>query len=77
MFFFTAKCFANCTKDCTKDFREPFKLRLHTAINRADFHILVHIITKCIREKMTLTFVGEPLNHIHQDTKIGLINRSV
>ena len=28
-------------------------------------------VTKCIREKMTLfTFVGEPLNHIHQDTKV-------
>ena len=52
------------------------KLHLHTAINKADFvsrcMLYTYKVTKYIREKMTLytcTFVGEPLNRIHQDTK--------
>ena len=33
-------------------------------------YILCKKVTKCIREKMTMYFrVGEPLNHIHQNTK--------
>ena len=27
-------------------------------------------VTKCIRKKMTLHFVGGPSNHMHQDTKL-------
>ena len=50
------------------------KLRSHTATNRTDFvswcMLYAHEgITKCIREKMTLYFMGEPVNHIYQDTK--------
>ena len=49
-------------------------VRLHTAINRADFVSCCMLytytkVTKCIREKMTLYFVGAPSNHIHQHTK--------
>ena len=53
----------------------PFKVRFHTVINRADFvsWCMLHIRTtvrKCIVvRKWRCTFVGESLNHIHQDTK--------
>ena len=50
------------------------KLRLHTAINRADFvswcmlYIYIYTkVTKCIREKMTMCF--REWIHIHQDAK--------
>ena len=55
---------------------EAVKVRLHTAINRADFVSWCMLYTykgkKCIREKLSLyirTFVVNLLNHIHQDTK--------
>ena len=63
------------------------KLRLHTAINRADFvsGCMLYTrtkVTKCTHEKMTLYFrIGEPLNHIHQGTKsarlIAVCKRSI
>ena len=40
------------------------KVRLHAAINRADF------VSWCMFvRKWRCAFVGKPLNHIHQDTK--------
>ena len=60
-----------------------FKLRLHTAINRADFVSWCMLYTYEGSNKMhswendAVLSVGEPLNRIHQDTKSALINRSV
>ena len=53
---------------------KSLKVRLHTAINRADFvsRCMLYTrtkVTKRIREKMTMCFVSEPLNRIHQNTK--------
>ena len=50
------------------------KVHLCTAINRGRFRILVHVIyvrsnKMHLWENLRCTFVGEPLNHIHQDTK--------
>ena len=50
------------------------KVRLHTAINRADFVSWCMLYTyegnkMHSWEKFRCTFVSEPLNHIHQDTK--------
>ena len=55
--------------------KDYIKVRLHTAINQADFisWCMLYIqtkVTKYIREKMTLyTFIDKPLNHIRQNTK--------
>ena len=56
---------------------EGLKVRLHTAINRADFVSWCMLytrtkVTKCIREKMTMCFRGESLNHIHQNTCVNV-----
>ena len=50
------------------------KLRLPTAINRADFVSWCMLYTyegnkTAFVRKWRCTFVGELLNHIHQDTK--------
>ena len=50
------------------------KLRLHTAINRADFVSWCMLYTyegnkMHSWENSAVAFVVEPLNHIHQDTK--------
>ena len=50
------------------------KLRLHTAINRADFVSWYMLYTYegnkvAFVNKWRCTFVAEPLNHIHEDTK--------
>ena len=51
-----------------------FKVRLHTAIKRADFVSRCMLYTykgnkNAFVRKFRYTIVGEPLSHIHQDTK--------
>ena len=58
------------------------KVRLHTAINRADFvsWCMLYIytkVTKCIREKMTMCFREWTIKSHSPGYEIGPINRSV
>ena len=59
-----------------------FKVRLYTAINRADFvsWCMLYIrkkVTKCIPEQMTLCFCGWTIKSHSPGYEIGQINRSV
>ena len=53
-----------------------FKLRLHTAINRADFACWCMLYTYEVNkiqswENDAVLFVGEALNYIHKDTELA------
>ena len=70
--------FFDCTHENSKKMlvngRGCLKVRLHTAINCADFvsWSMIYIrkkVTKGIREKMTTYFRSEPLHHIRRNTK--------
>ena len=58
------------------------KVRLHTAINRADFVSWCMLYTRtkvrrCIREKMTMCFRGQTIKSHSPGYEIGPINRIV